>query len=70
MALLELLGVQDAEPKRADLLGMYKACRDFGYEPEMLEMPDILSGSDADILLIPADECYHILRDTRAEEAL
>ncbi|MBR1584299.1 MAG: beta-galactosidase [Clostridia bacterium] len=70
MALLEPLGVQDADQKRADLLGLYKACRDFGYDPEIVEIPDLLRGLEADVLLIPADECYHALRDRRAEEAL
>ncbi len=70
MALLEPLTVEDAPQKRADLLGLYKACRDFGYDPEIVEIPDLLAGLDADVLLIPADECYHALRNEAAEEAL
>ena len=70
MALLEPLSVQEAEQKRADLLGLYKVCRDNGYDPEMVEIPDLLAGLDADILLIPADECYHCLRNEAAERAL
>lgn len=70
MALLEPLAVEGAEQKRADLLGLYKACRDFGYDPEIVEIPDLLAGLDADVLLIPADECYHALRNEKAEEAL
>ena len=70
MALLEPLAVEDADQKRADLLGLYKACRDFGYDPEILEIPDLVTGLDADVLLIPADECYHALRNMQAEDAL
>ena len=70
MALLEPLGVEDAAEKRADLLGLYKACRDFGYDPEIVEGRDLAENLDADVLLIPADECYHTTRNPRMEEAL
>ena len=70
MAFLEPLAVVGAAQKRADLLGLYKACRDFGYDPEMVEPADLAAGLDADVLLIPADECYHAVRDAQAEEAL
>ena len=70
MALLEPLAVEGADEKRADFLGLYKACRDFGYDPEIVEIPDLLAELDADVLLIPADECYHAMRNEKAEEAL
>lgn len=70
MALLEPLAVEGAAEKRADLSGLYKACRDFGYDPEIVELPDLTAGLEADMLLIPADECYHAMRDEDAEEAL
>ena len=70
MALLEPLQVEDADEKRADFLGLYRACRDFGYDPEIVEIPDLPTGLDADVLLIPADECYHAMRNEKAEEAL
>ena len=70
MSLLEPLAVEDADLKRADLTGLYRACRDFGYDPEIVEFPDLKAGPDADVLLMPADECYHAVRDEAAEEAL
>ena len=70
MTLLEPLAVENADEKRGDFLGLYKACRDFGYNPEIVEIPDLLAGLDADVLLIPADECYHAMRNQKAEEAL
>ena len=70
MALLEPLTVADADEKRADFLGIYKACRDFGYDPEIVEAPDLIQELEADVLLIPADECYHAVRSDPVEEAL
>ena len=70
MALLEPLTVEGAAERRADFLGMYKTCRDAGFDPEIVEIPDLIQGLCADILLLPADRCYHAMRNPAAEEAL
>ena len=70
MALLEPFSVEGAAQRRSDFLGMYRACRQFGYDPEIVELPDVRAGLEADVLLIPADECYHAVPDPEAEEML
>ena len=71
MALLEPLKVEGADARRSDLLGMYRACCDFGFAPDLVEKPDVLAGlTGYDVLLIPADDCYHAQRNLAMEEAL
>ena len=71
MALLEPLKVEGADARRSDLLGMYRACCDFGFAPDLVEKPDVLAGlTGYDVLLIPADDCYHAQRDDAMEVAL
>ena len=50
---------------------MYRFCCDLGYAPEPVEKEQVLAGlKDFDVLLIPADDCYHAERDERLESAL
>ena len=71
MALLEPLKVEGADARRHDLLGLYRALSDWGFAPDIVEMEDVVSGlSGYDALLIPADDCYHALRDEAFEAAL
>ena len=71
MALLEPLKVDGADARRNDTLGLYRACCDLGFAPDLVEKPDVLAGlSGYDVLLIPADDCYHVQRDVAMEAAL
>lgn len=71
MALLEPLKVDGADARRNDTLGLYRACCDLGFAPDIVEAPDVRAGLDGyDVLLIPADDCYHAQRDTAMEAAL
>ena len=70
MALLEPLGVDGAGQRREDFLGLYKACRHFGYDPEIVDLSDLDENMPFDAILIPADECYHAVRNMDAEEKL
>lgn len=71
MALLEPLKVSGAESRRLDLLGLYHLCCDLGYMPDIVEAEDVVSGlAGYEVLLIPADDCYHARRVPAMEEAL
>ncbi len=71
MALLEPLKVDGADARRNDTLGLYRVCCDLGFAPDLVEKPDVLAGLHGyDVLLIPADDCYHIQRDAAMEAAL
>ncbi len=71
MALLEPLKVEGADARRNDTLGLYRACCDLGFAPDLVEKPDVLAGLQGyDVLLIPADDCYHAQRDAAIESAL
>ena len=71
MALLEPLKVEGNDARRNDTLGLYRACCDWGFAPDIVETQDVLSGLNGyDVLLIPADDCYHAQRDATFEAAL
>lgn len=71
MALLEPLKVQGAENRRNDLLGVYRHLCDLGYAPDMVESEDVIQGLQGyQVLVIPADDCYHAQRSEALEEAL
>lgn len=71
MALLEPLKVDGADARRNDTLGLYRACCDLGFAPDIVEKPDVLAGLEGyDVLLIPADDCYHAQRDAAMEASL
>lgn len=71
MALLEPLKVDGADARRHDLLGWYRHLCDLGFAPDMVEAEDVRAGLDGyRVLVIPADDCYHALRDSAMEEAL
>ena len=71
MALLEPLKVYGADARRNDTLGLYRCCCDLGFEPDMVEAQDVIAGlASYDVLLIPADDCYHAQRDAAMEAAL
>ena len=59
-----------SEQARTDFLGLYRACRDWGYDPEIVEAQDLEAGLDADVLLIPEDPCYPAMPRPEAEEGL
>ena len=70
-ALLEPLKVEGAARRRMDLLGLYRACCDYGYAPDIVEKEDIICGLEGvDVLLIAADSCYRACRSAALEEAL
>ena len=71
MALLEPLGVEGAAMRRSDLLGLYRFCCDLGFAPDLVEAQDVLEGLHGrQILLIPANDCWHAKRDQDVEKAL
>lgn len=71
MALLEPLKVDGADARRNDTLGWYRACCDLGFAPDMVEAQDVIAGlAGYDVLLIPADDCYHAQRNPALEAAL
>ena len=71
MALLEPLKVDGADARRNDTLGLYRYCCDLGFAPDMVEAQDVIAGlAGYDVLLIPADDCYHAQRYPAMETAL
>lgn len=71
MALLEPLKVQGADNRRNDLLGWYRHLCDLGFAPDMVEAEDVRDGLEGyQVLVIPADDCYHAQRDPAMEMAL
>ncbi len=71
MALLEPLKVEGADARRNDTLGLYRYCCDLGFAPDMVEAQDVIAGlAGYDVLLIPADDCYHAQRNPAMEAAL
>lgn len=71
MALLEPLKVDGADARRHDTLGWYRHLCDLGFAPDMVEAEDIRAGlTGYQVLVIPADDCYHAQRDPAMEEAL
>lgn len=71
MALLEPLKVAGADARRNDTLGLYRFCCDLGFAPDLVEAQDVIAGlAGYDVLLIPADDCYHAQREPAMEIAL
>lgn len=71
MALLEPLKIEGADARRNDTLGLYRFCCDLGFAPDVVEAQDVIAGlADYDVLLIPADDCYHAQRNPAMEAAL
>lgn len=71
MALLEPLKVNGADARREDTLGLFRACCDLGFTPDIVEAQDVVTGlAGYDVLTIPADDCYHAQRNPAMEAAL
>ena len=71
MALLEPLSVEGNERMRYDLLGYYHALCDWGFAPDIVEEADVIAGlSGYDVLILPADDCYPLMRSEAMEKAI
>lgn len=72
MALAEGYTIEGNERRRLDSLGYYQAACDCGQNPDVIHLDQIAAGilTQYDILLLPANSCYHAEPDAKAEEAI
>lgn len=72
MALCEPLGVAGAPERRLDLLGWYRSTGDAGYQADILDLSQVEEGllDGYRILVLPADSCYQLVPNPRAEARL
>lgn len=72
MALLEPLRVEGADRRRLELLGLFRHACDHGYAPDIVDADAVKRGDllEYAVLLVPADDCYHVMPDEELEAAL
>lgn len=63
---------KETERRRLDSLGYYQAACDCGQNPDVIHLDQIAGGIlvQYDILILPANSCYHAEPDEKAEEAI
>lgn len=72
MALCEPMSVDGNKERRYDLLGYYRMCCDFGYMADVIDIDMIADDvlDDYSALIVPANDCYKLDINTKAEEKL
>lgn len=72
MALAEGYTVEGNSRRRLDSLGLYKAACDCGQNPDIIHQDQIASGilENYDVLILPANSCYHAEPDAKAEQEI
>jgi len=72
MAAFETLCVEGNKERRTDLLGWFRLCCDSGCEADIISADMVRKGKlkDYEILIVAADDCYHLEPDRKAEEEI